>query len=204
MLARQERRRLAVQGRKLVHVVVDRLERAVPGIAQHLVEAALLGLAGEERDAELLRLAHVLRHLRQHGDAAGDVEAADADRQPGGQELPRQVDGARKLVGLHADQTDQRPAALLADLADDPVRAYAPVGFVVGMQADFDAGSQHVAALGVHRQAVEAGERVGRDGRAEPLDGIAVVIVMRRLDHHEMEERVAVLAPARHHGRPPT
>ena len=187
MLARQERRRLALQRGQLVHVVVDRLERAVPGVAQHLVEAALFGLAGEEGDAERLRLAHVLRHLRQHGDAAGNVEPADADRQPGGKERPRQVDRARKLVRLHADQADQRLAAGLADIADDPVRADPPVGLVIGVQADLDARSQHVAALRVHRQAVEAGERVGRDRRLEPLDGIAVVIVMRRLDHHEVE-----------------
>ena len=115
VLARQERRRLALQRRQIVHVVVERLERAVPGVAQHLVEPALLGLAGEERDAELLRLADLRRHLRQHGDAAGDVEAADADRQAGGEERPREIDRARKLVGLHADQADQRPAAGLAD-----------------------------------------------------------------------------------------
>ena len=39
------------QRRQVVHEVVERLERAVPGVAQHLVEPALLGLAGEERDA---------------------------------------------------------------------------------------------------------------------------------------------------------
>ena len=40
VLARQDRRRLALQRRQVVHVVVERLERAVPGVAQHLVEAA--------------------------------------------------------------------------------------------------------------------------------------------------------------------
>ncbi len=61
VLARKERRRLTVQRRQLVHVVVERLERAVPGVAQHLVEPSLLGLAGEERDAERLRLAQIGR-----------------------------------------------------------------------------------------------------------------------------------------------
>ena len=108
------------------------------GVAQHLVEPAFLGLAGEERDAERLRLAHVRRHLRQHRDAAGDVKAADADRQSGGEERPRQIDRARKLVGLHADQRDQRRAAGLADHPDDPLGADAPVGLVIGVQADVD------------------------------------------------------------------
>ena len=42
------------QRRQIVHVVVERLECALPGVAQHLVEAAL-GLAGEQRDAEIHR-----------------------------------------------------------------------------------------------------------------------------------------------------
>ena len=68
------------------------------------------------------------------------MEAADADRQAGGEERPRQIDGARKLVGLHADQPDQRPAAGLADHPDDPVRPDPPVGLVIGVQADLDVG----------------------------------------------------------------
>ena len=99
----------------VVHVIVERLERAVRGVAQHLVEPALLGLAGEERDAHRLRRFDVGRQFGQHGDAAGDVEAADADRQPGVEERPRQIDRARKLVGLHADEADQRAAAFAAD-----------------------------------------------------------------------------------------
>jgi hypothetical protein len=37
------------------------------------------------------------------------VEAADADRQSRGKKGPGQIDGAGKLVGLHADKTNQRP-----------------------------------------------------------------------------------------------
>ena len=109
---RQYRRRLAFERRQIVHEIVERLQRAVAGVAQHLVEPTLLGLAGKERDAERLRRAHFRRHLGQHRDRARDVKAADAHRQPGGQKRPRQIDGARKLVGLHADHRDQRAAAL--------------------------------------------------------------------------------------------
>jgi len=107
VLPGQDRGRLAFEGGKVVHVVIERLELPVPGIAQHRIEAAVLGLAGKEGDAELLRLPNIGRQLRQHGDAAGDVEAADADLQAGGQELPGKVDGARKLVRLDADEADQ-------------------------------------------------------------------------------------------------
>ncbi len=195
MLARQERRRFAGKRRQVVHVIVQRLERAVPGVAQHRVEAALFGLAGEERDAHGLRRFDVGRQLRQHGDAAGDMKAADAHRQTGGEERLRQIDRARKLVGLHADQADQRAAAFAADHADDLVGADAPVGLVVGVQPDVDARPQHFAARGVFGQRIQAGQRVGRDRRAQPLDRIAVVVVMRRLDHHEVKDAaVAVVS----------
>ena len=113
MLARQDRRRLALERGQIVHEIVERLQRAVPGVAQHLVEPTFFGFAGKQRDAKLLRLADLRRHFRQHRDAARHMEAADADRQAGVAELARKIDRARKLVGLHADEADQaRPPAL--------------------------------------------------------------------------------------------
>ena len=40
------------------------------------------------------------------------MEAADAHRQAGGEEWPRQVDRAGKLVGLHADERNHAEAAV--------------------------------------------------------------------------------------------
>jgi hypothetical protein len=89
-----------------------------------------------------------------------------------------------------ADKTDQRLATRLADFSDNPVRLDPPVGFVIGMQADFDIGSKHVPAACVLRQGVQACQRVGGNGRAEPLDRISIVIVVRWLDHHEVEHQL--------------
>ena len=50
-------------------------------------------------------------HVRQHRDAAADVEAADADRDARGAQRPGDIDGARELIGLHADQADQSAAS---------------------------------------------------------------------------------------------
>ena len=57
MFARQDRRRLAFERGQLVHEIVERLQRAVPGVEQHFVEPMLLRFAGEQRNAERLRLA---------------------------------------------------------------------------------------------------------------------------------------------------
>src|ERR1700730_7687540 len=78
----------------------------------------------------------------------------------------------------------------LSYFSDNPVRLDPPVGFVIGMQADFDIGSKHVPAACVLRQGVQACQRVGGNGRAEPLDRISIVIVVRRLDHHEVEQQL--------------
>ena len=68
------------------------------------------------------------------------MEAANADRQSGRKERTREVDGAWKLVGLHADKPDQRLAARVADLTDDPLGLGPPVGLVIGMQPDSTSG----------------------------------------------------------------
>ena len=190
MFARQERWRLAGQCREIVHVVIERLERAVPAIAQHFIKAAFLGFAREKADTERLRLADVRRKFREHGDAARYVKSADANRQAGRQEGTGEIDRTRELIGLHADQSDQRAAALFTDQVDDAVRPYAPVGFVVGVETNFYVRAQDVAATGVFGERIEARQGVGRDGRADPLNRIAVVVVMRRFDHHKMKKTV--------------
>ena len=96
----------------------------------------------------------------QHGDAAGDVKAPDAHRQPGRQKRPSEIDGARELVGLHADQPDQRLAAALAKHVDDPVGLDAAIGLIIGVEMNLDTRPEHVAPARVFGEAVEAGEGV--------------------------------------------
>ena len=84
---------------ELVHVVVERRKHSVPGIAQHLVEATFLSLAWASRMS-----------CGISGNMAMKPEMW-------------------KLVGLHADKTDQRLATRLADFSDNPVRLDPPVGF---------------------------------------------------------------------------
>ena len=63
----------------------------------------------------------------------------------------------------------------------------ASVGFVEGADFDFDLLAQHAALSAIERQAVQHGQRIGRNGGAEPLDDVAVIVVMRRLDQHQRE-----------------
>jgi hypothetical protein len=132
------------------------------------------------------------------------MESPDADRKAGGEERPGEINGAGKLVRLHADQANQRFAPLFADELDDPIWANPPVGLVISIQTDFDGWPEYLPPTSILRQAVQAGECIGGNGRPEPLDGVAIVIVMRGLDHYEMEkcERVS-RNPIRRHATSP-
>ena len=118
------------------------------------------------------------------------MEAAETDLIARRAKLARDINGAGKLVRLHPDDADQRPPAPALEVADDPAREHPAIGLVIGVDLDPDARAQNLALAGVLGQAVHAGERVGRQRRAEPLDRIAVVVVMRRLDENEGEQRV--------------
>ena len=134
-----------------------------------------------------LRLADVVRQLRQHRQAAGDVEAADADGDAGLAQRAREIDRARELVRLHADEADQAVPAVALDLPDDGIRIDAGVGFVVGREDDLHVLAQHLPPGAILGQAVQGCQAVGRHDRPEPADHVAVIIVMRRLDHDEIE-----------------
>ena len=66
------------------------------------------------------------------------MEPAGQDRQAGRQKGACQIDCARKLVRLNADQTDQSAAAAFTDRADDALWPYTAVGFSISVKLDVD------------------------------------------------------------------
>src|ERR1700731_849086 len=53
------------------------------------------------------------------------------------------------------------------------------------MDLDFDLFAEDMPLPAIARQAIERGERVGRNRRAQPLNYVAVIVVVRRFDEHE-------------------
>ena len=106
-----------------------------------------------------------------------DLDAALAQR-------PREVERARELVRLHADQHHHAGAGVL-DHARQACRTDAGVGLVEGVDVDLDVVAEHVPLGAVAGEAVERGERIRRNRRAKPLDDVAVIVVVRRLHQHE-------------------
>ena len=172
--------------RQVLHVIVEGAKLAPRGVHYGFLEA-LLGLARVNANAEILRAFDVGRDLRQHGEAAGHVKAADQDLHARLAQRPRDVDGAGEFIGLHADDPDQAEAAVLLDEARDLARAHTGIGLVHGVDVDGKVGAKQLALGGALGQAVDGSKRVRRHGRAQPLHDIAVRVVMGRLDQDDLE-----------------
>ena len=137
-------------------------------------------------DAEIERFLQIRRQCRQHGNAAADMKAAHDHRKPERAELPPEIKRTRILVRLDADQSHHAAAGRANALChcrdiDDGV------ALVAGFDLDVDVGAEHAVARALHDQPVDAGEAVRRQRRAQPLDDVAILVVMRRLDQDDSE-----------------
>jgi hypothetical protein len=101
-------------------------------------------------------------------------------------ELACEVECARKLVRLHADQHDHSAAGGL-DHAGDAGGANAGIGLVESLNLDVDVRPERFAFGAILGEAIKRGKGIGWDRRAQPLDNVSVVVVMRRLDEHKAE-----------------
>ena len=59
------------------------------------------------------------------------------------------------------------------------------IGLVIDMDIDIHVTAQHLPVRTVLRDAGKRRQRIRRDGGAEPLDDVAVVVIMRRLEQYE-------------------
>ena len=116
------------------------------------------------------------------------MKAADANRQLGLAKGAGQIQGARKLIGLDADQGNEAAAPFLLYPLNDMVRADSTVGLIKGVEAQRNRRAQDLPSSGVFRQTVQTGQGIGRQGRSQPLNGIAIVVVVRRFDHDEVKD----------------
>jgi len=115
-----------------------------------------LDLAREQTDAQPLRLAQIGRQLGQHRQATADVKAADGDLHAGGAQLAGDVDGARKLVGLHADQAHQAVAAVALETRDGLAQRQAGGGLITDSDLDVDGSAEHLALRGILSEPIDA------------------------------------------------
>ena len=184
-LARQHGHRGGGHVRHVGEIIVDGLGRAGVNVAQEFADPSL-ALARVQNRAERLRLFQIRRQFGKHGNAAGDMKSADHDGHALSPKRAREVEGAGKLVGLDPDQPDESPAR----------RPYATsrrahvdnrVALVISLDCDVDVGAERALSGASGDEAIDAREAVGGNGRAAPLDDVAVVVVVRRLDENDPE-----------------
>src|SRR5262249_19111122 len=141
-------------------------------------------LAGDRRDTLTKKLLNVGLLLAQHRDCAARVEAADHNVDAVRAELSREVERARELVRLDADETHEKLRARAAAPADDFIYRKSLGGFIVGDDLDVDV-AQRAAPLNVVREAVKNVQRVAWQNAFPEADHIAVVVVLGRLDQDD-------------------
>src|SRR5208282_2672970 len=177
----KERQRLALHCGQVGHEVVKRLESVLERGGQQVVEA-IFGLAREQGDPARHRVLHLGRHFGQHRDASADMEAADRRLDSRGAQLRRNIDGTRELVGLHADHQHETAIRIARETADYRPHRNLAVGLVVRFDLDIDLGAEYMTIARVQRQTIDTRQRIRRYETAPPLDNVAVVVVVRRLD----------------------
>jgi hypothetical protein len=131
------------------------VQRVVVGIDENLIEPAILGFAGEERNAARLRIDQVLRHVFEHGDTAGDMKATDAHLEACIEKSLGDIHGAWELIGLHTNQCNERFSTIPLDLLDDLLAWNAGVCLVDRVQNDIHVGTENLALAAIVSQAIE-------------------------------------------------
>ena len=174
--ARQDRIDRRRHLRQVVEIFVDWFGGAGGNVTQNFSHAPF-GLAGKQVNAKVDRFLQLRRKTRQHRDAAADMKTTHDDRKAERPELPSEVECARILIRLHADQADHAAAGGANALRhsgniDDGIT------FVTGLDLDIDVGTEHAIIRALLDQPIDAGEAVRRQGRAQPLDHVAVPVVV--------------------------
>src|SRR5262249_13978384 len=131
--------------------------------------------------------------LWQHGEAARDMETTEHHRNTSSAQWTSDVECTRELVGLHANQPDHAKTVMAPELRYDVLAAHPRVGFVAGSDVDGNVRPEHLTLSRIVGQRVDHCQRVRRNQGAPPLDHIAIVVIMRRLDEHELKTTLDVL-----------
>src|SRR5580704_4257731 len=111
------------------------------------------------------------------------MKPTNADLNSRRAQRPRNIHRPRKLIRLHANQRDQ--SRLFAKFARNAIRPDMRISFVQRLDDDVDVIPQHAPLLAVERKAIDHRQRVRRNRRPQPLDDVAVIVVVRWFDQNQ-------------------
>lgn len=97
------------------------------------------------------------------------------------------ITGAGELIGLHADEADDRLSETPMLRTTDALDGNFVDGFVEEMDLDVPAIAEAILADKIFGEAGEAGERVAGKNATPVSHNIAIIIVLSRLDEIEVK-----------------
>src|SRR6516165_1035807 len=112
------------------------------------------------------------------------MKTADSDLDAALAQRPGKVERARKLIRLNT-RKHHHAVAGGGDQRGEADGAYARVGLVESVDLEFELGREHAALRTIPDDAIERGQRIGRNRRAQPLNDVAVIVVVRRLHQYQ-------------------
>jgi hypothetical protein len=100
---------------------------------------------------------------------------------------PADINGARELVALDTDQTDQAFHSVAAKSADQAFQRQDSVDLVVDLEFEINAIAKHLAAPRIQKKPIERGGRICGNPAAPPLDDVTLVVIVGGLDQRDQE-----------------
>src|SRR6516225_11406324 len=117
------------------------------------------------------------------------MEPTDGDRHALGAKLPRDRHRARILVGLDPRQAYDAGVARALDAPDDLFHRNPDVHLVIGVDLYGDVLAQDVAFRAILRDGVDGCHGIRGNPGLPPLNDVAVLVVMGRLDDLDVKCR---------------
>src|SRR3989304_7472591 len=146
----------------------------------------LLDFPGYDRDGFFNQRLDLRLLVAQHVDGAAGVESADDHIDPSSPELPSQVEGAWKLIGLDSHQ----PHDKLDRRAPAPANDFFYGEFFCSLIKGDDLNSkvaEYTIAFYLFGQTVQDVERVAREHTFPEANHIAVIVVLGGFDQNNAE-----------------
>src|SRR6187455_3268418 len=111
------------------------------------------------------------------------MKAPDDDCDPLGAQNPRHIEGSGKLIGLHANHTDQQPRVWFATPANDFVQRNFFRVLIKGGNLDWKF-SEHTTLFNIFSQAMENIQSIAWQDALPEANDIAIIVIFGGFDQN--------------------
>jgi hypothetical protein len=182
----KERHRRAFDVPQIPHEIVEWHKTSGCGILQQQLKTTL-GFTVEHRNVYVPASIEIDGVAIKHRQTAGPVESSDYNRDASGAERAGDIEGARILVRLDADERKQPKTAVTAKMLEQFGDVNARMGLVNCLDVDYDVRPENSALCAIGFDAVDGGQGIRRSNCVPPAYHVTIVVIMRWLHENELE-----------------